>query len=114
MATLVNKINISPDPSIEISVSQYTLVSADSFTYTHGLPERPRLVDTYIKNITAELGYNVGDEVKISNTPVCTVAVNNMNISVALVGLPTVVNPTTHAAVAVTAANWNLLIKAEV
>ena len=113
MAVLVLTNRESPEPTTEYASFEYTLISADAFTFTHGFAQKPRVAEVFIKCVTAELGYAVGDEVEISVSNLLSVAANNTQVKVAMVALPVVVNYTTQLAVAVTAAKWNLVIKLE-
>lgn len=103
----------SPEPTTEYASFEYTLISGDTFTFTHGFARRPRVAEVFIKCTTAELGYAVDDEVEISVSNLLSVAVNSTQVKVAMVALPIIVDYLTQAATAVTAANWNLVIKLE-
>ena len=107
-------------PSVAFFTDNYTITSGMALTITHGLPKVPKNVWLRIKNITAELGYVAGDEVDIassgsaSNTASVSVAVNKTQIKVVLAALPVIVNFSTQAQTAITAANWQLVVKAEI
>lgn len=107
-------------PSISFFTDNYTITSAMAVTINHGLPKTPKHVWLRLKNITAELGYAIDDEVEIasygsaSNTASVSVAVNKTQIKVVLGALPVIVNFSTQAQTAITAANWQLVVKAEV
>lgn len=107
-------------PSISYFTDNYGITSGMALTITHGLPKIPKNVWLRIKNLTAELGYTIGDEVNIasggaaSGAGSASVAVNKTQIKVALAALPVIVNFSTQAQTAITAANWQLVVKAEV
>jgi hypothetical protein len=113
MTTLVLTNRESPEPTIEYASFEYTLVSADSFTFTHGFVNTPKVSEVFLKCLTAELGYAIGDQVEINASASMSVTINKIECKVALVTLPSIVNYSTHTATAVTAANWNIVIKLE-
>lgn len=107
MGTLVNKVRSNPLGSVDAASFQYSIVSAETFTFDHGFAARPRHADLFIVCVTAELGYAVGDKVKLSNTAAVSLMVNRSQAQIAAVTLPQVVNPSTNLAATITAANWN-------
>lgn len=113
MAVQVNTQRNDAVPSESVAAFEYTLVSADAFVFTHGFAGRPRQMEVFIKCLTAELGYAVGDEVGITASAALSIVLNSTQIKVALAALPSIVNRTNATATAVTAANWNLVFKFE-
>lgn len=91
----------------------FTLISADAFVFNHGFAGVPNIVAVYLQCVTAELGYAVGDQVLISASAAMSIAMNPLQVKVALVTLPSIVNRTNATATAVTAANWNILFELE-
>lgn len=81
----------------------------------HGLAKLPKQVWLELKCLVAEIGYAVGDRVSFVAPASASVSFNANNITVALaVTIPTLINPVTNAAAAITPANWSLLVKAEI
>jgi hypothetical protein len=81
----------------------------------HGLAKMPKQVWLELKCLVAEIGYAVGDRVSFVAPASASVSFNNVNITVALtVTIPTLINPSTNAAAAITIGSWNLLVKAEI
>jgi hypothetical protein len=101
-------------PSIAFYSDTYTITSGMALTIAHGLPKVPKQVWLRLKNKTAELGYAVGDDIELTASSAVSVASNGTSIKVVFATLPTVVNFSTQAVTAITAANWNLVVKAEV
>jgi hypothetical protein len=107
-------------PSISFFTDNYAITTGMVLTITHGLPKIPKNVWLRVKNITAELGYAVGDEVNIASGGAASaagsasVAVNITEIKVVLAALPVIVDFGTQAQTAITAANWQLVVKAEI
>lgn len=67
--------------------SPITITSAGTFTLTHSLGSKPTRVDMFVKCLTAEGGYSVGDEVEMKTTfgytsvPLgCSLTVSNTQI----------------------------------
>lgn len=107
-------------PEVSYFTDVYTITSGMSLVVNHGLSRAPRSVWLELKCITAELGYAIGDSVSLfviglSNGGGATVAANATQIKVYLSNL-FFLNDSTNSNVAaeITAANWNLVIKAEV
>lgn len=113
MAVLVLTNRESPEPTIEYASFEYTLISGDAFTFTHGFVSVPKVTEMYLKCLTAELGYAVGDQVEIAASAAVTVAINRYSVKVALATLPSIVNFSNATPTAVTAANWNIVLKLE-
>lgn len=101
-------------PSISFFKDEYTITSGMAFTIGHGLPKTPKQVWMRLKNTTAELGYAVGDEVELTASASVSIASNSSQIKVVFATLPSIVNYSSQAITAITAANWNLVVKAEV
>jgi hypothetical protein len=101
-------------PSIAFYSDTYTITSGMALTIAHGLPKVPKQVWMRLKCLTAELGYAIGDEVALSASAAVSVAVNSTSIKVVFATLPSIVNFSTQAVTAITAADWNLVVKAEV
>lgn len=113
MAAFISTQRDDAVPSESVAEFVYTLVEDDAFSFTHGFAEKPRQCEVYIRCVTTEVGYAVGDEVEINSTDVLTLAVNKTQVKVALNGLPSIVDAAGSSAAAVTAANWNLVFKFE-
>jgi len=107
-------------PEISYFSDTYTITSGMALTINHGLPKAPRTVWVRLKCLTAELGYAVKDEVEIatfavaSGTNGVSIAVNSTQIKLVLQTLPALINFSTQTATAITAANWNIVVKAQV
>ncbi len=101
-------------PSVSFFKDEYTITSGMAFTISHGLPKTPKQVWLRLKNVTAELGYIAGDEVELTASAAVSVACNPTQIKVVFATLPSLVNYSSQAVTAITAANWHLVIKAEV
>jgi hypothetical protein len=107
-------------PSVAFFTDNYTITSGMALAINHGLPKTPKIVWLRLKNLTAELGYAVGDEVELAssgsatNTASVSVASNKTQIKIVLAALPVIVNFSTQAQTAITAANWQLVVKAEI
>ncbi len=113
MGTLVNKVRSNPLGSVDAASFQYSIVSAETFSFNHGFAARPRHVDLFIVCVTAELGYVAGDKVKISASASVSIMVNRDVVQIAAVTLPSIVNASSHASTAITAANWNWFVTVE-
>jgi hypothetical protein len=107
-------------PEISFYYDTYTITSGMALTINHGLPKAPRFVWLRLKCLTAEQGYAVGDLVHLSPFSVASgtdgvaVAANSTQIKVVLQTLPAVVNFSTNTPAVITAANWDLVVHAEV
>lgn len=112
MAVLLENNRSDAVPSESVASFVYALIEDDIFSFNHGFATKPRQCEAYIRCITAELGYEIGDEVEISNSSELTLAVNNTEVKVSLASVPTIVADT-NTATAVTAANWDLVLKFE-
>lgn len=113
MGTLVDKVRRNPLSSADAASFQYSIVSAETFSFDHGFAARPRHADLFIVCVTAELGYAVGDKVAVGAQAAASLMVNKNKAQVTAVTLPQVVNPSTNLAVTITAANWNWFITLE-
>lgn len=113
MGTLVNRVRSNPLGSVDAASFQYSIVSAETFSFDHGFAARPRHVDLFIVCLTAELGFNIGDKVKISASAAVGIMVNRTQCQITAVTLPSIVNPSTNLAAAITAANWNWFVTLE-
>lgn len=112
MATLIDKIRRNPLGSVDAASFQYSITSAEIFSFDHGFAARPRHADLWIVCVTAELGYAVGDKVNITNSESVTLSVNKQQCRIAAVTVPSVVNAS-NVATAITPANWNWFITLE-
>jgi len=112
MATLLNKVRSNPLGSVDAASFQFNITSAEIFTFDHGFAARPRHADLFIVCVTAELGYAVGDKVKIEASASVSMAVNRTSCRIAAVTVPSVVNAS-NVATAITPANWNWFITLE-
>jgi hypothetical protein len=118
MAEIGNALREPATPELTYYNDVYSITSAMILTIAHGLPKAPRHVWLRIKCITAEQGWSVGDELEIpsysnGSAGSVSVGVNKTQIKVAFEALPFVTNFSTNATAAITAANWNLVVKAE-
>lgn len=101
--------------------AEQSITAAGSFTLSHGLGTKPKIIEFSLVCKTAEGGYAIGDEVRWSGTeyvggtttegPVLVVT------SSQIVGkwgntAPIIVNKTTGANFIVTPANWRLIVRA--
>jgi len=94
---------------------EYNYAVSTTTVIPHGLAKLPKQVWLELKCLVAEIGYAVGDRVSFVAPASASVSFNAVNITVALaVTIPTLINPTSNAAAAITPANWNLLVKAEI
>lgn len=112
MATLQNKVRSNPLGSVDAASFQFNITSAEIFSFDHGFAARPRHADLFIVCLVAELGYAVGDKIKIQASASVTMSVNKTACRIAAVTLPSVVNAS-NVATAITAANWNWFITLE-
>lgn len=112
MATLVNKVRSNPLGSVDAASFQYSITSAEIFSFDHGFAARPRHADLFIVCVTAELGFAVGDKVKISASESITISVNKQSCRIAAVTVPSIVNAS-NVATAITPANWNWFVTLE-
>lgn len=101
-------------PSISFFSDAYTISSGMILTIAHGLPKAPNHVWLQLKCLTAEAGYSVGDVVELGNSASVTAAVNATSIKVVFATLPSLVNFSSNAVAAITAADWDLIVNAEV
>jgi hypothetical protein len=99
-----------------------TITAGGALTIAHGLGRKPILAQFYLVCTTAELGYSIGDEVFVGNGHSSTTAdnygiaytpdVTNINIRYGSnANVFRLINKTTGAGIAITAANWTLLIR---
>lgn len=107
MSALVNKVRSNPLGSVDAASFQFAIVSGESFSFNHGFAARPRHVDLYIVCVVANVGYAVGDKVKISDSADVSIAVGKFNCTITAAALPLIVSPVDSAAAAITAADWN-------
>jgi hypothetical protein len=110
-------------PEVSYFTDVYTITSGMTFTVKHGLPRAPRRVWLELVNKVAEFQYVPGDVVNVgiqgsAVTAGIGVWYNTSIIGVGLLALPNVPDTVTDSpdidSSAITAANWNLVIKAEV
>jgi hypothetical protein len=64
-----------------ISADQ-TITSAGSLTLAHGLGATPEFFQVRIKNLTAELGYSIGDELIVNPHNTNATSGNNQGVSI--------------------------------
>ena len=114
MAEVGNAQRDNAPPSLAFFKDEYTITSGMILTIKHGLPKAPRFVWLRLKNIVAELGYAIGDEIELTNTSEASAASNATSIKVVLAGRPTVVDFSNNNQTFITAADWTLIVKAEV
>jgi hypothetical protein len=110
-----------------VESAELTLLTTNAYnvySFTHGLGSTPKYFDAFIRCKTAELGYSVGDEVKIAvaNTTAPayyippTIKANPTIVSLIVPGNGTTVllalQNGTGGFTNVTAANWKLVIRA--
>jgi hypothetical protein len=99
-----------------------TITAGGALTIAHGLGRKPILAQFYLVNTTGELGYSIGDEVYIGNAHSSTTADNyglsytpdatNINIRYGSnANVFRLINKTTGAGIAITAANWTLVVR---
>jgi hypothetical protein len=106
--------NIAPSfvsGQVAIGAAGTTTISA------HGLGVRPRFIEVTFQNVTAELGYSVGDEVPFTGASggnAASIYVDATNIGFVFQTASTIaiVRRDTFAIVALTNANWRLVFKA--
>jgi hypothetical protein len=104
-------------PSLSYDKQVFVITSGLTLTFNHGYADHPRNVWLVLKCLTAELGYAVGDEVYLSpftyttGTTAASVATSLVQVKLRMVALPVVVNFTSGAPTAITAANWNLEVR---
>lgn len=110
-------------PEVSYFTDIYTITSGMTFTVNHGLPRAPRKVWLELVNKIAEFQYVPGDIVNVGiQSSSVTAAIgswyNSTVIGVGLIALPNVPDTVTDDpdvdSSPITAANWNLVIKAEV
>lgn len=106
-----NRLNAIPEFSV--FKDEYTITSGMNLAINHGLANVPRYCYLRLKCITAEQGYLVGDEVELKNSSQVTTSCNKTQIKTIFAALPTIVSLTDNSVNAITAANWNLVVKAE-
>lgn len=114
MATLRNQaVRLDPLGAVGAASWQYSMASADAFSFTHGFAARPRHVGLFIVCISADQGYAVGDKVLVGNNAAATIAVNLTTCKVTAVTVPSVVNPGTNVAGAVDPTKWDWFVTLE-
>jgi hypothetical protein len=105
--------NAAPENSYY--TDEYVYAVTTTTVIPHGLGVRPKQVWLELRCTVADIGYAVGDRVSFVAPASASVSFNNVNITVALtVTIPTLINPSTNAAAAITIGSWNLLVKAEI
>ena len=123
-----------PDANITLSVpvftksfvsAEQTITAAGTLSLAHGLAEPPRLMEPVLICKTAENGYSVNDIIP-ANLSVSSSATDNFGASFEISGSTNIVirfgsnavasflalNKTTGASVALTNANWRLIVRA--
>jgi hypothetical protein len=110
-------------PEISFFTDTYTIASDIGtngmvLSISHGLPKQPRYVWAQLVCTTAEIGYSVGDTVNavggLRSVETLSLYANKNTIGVVFTNVPYVINPSTQAITAITPANWNLVVNAEV
>jgi hypothetical protein len=110
-------------PEVSYFTDIYTITSGMTFTVRHGLPRAPRRVWLELVNKVAEFQYVPDDVVNVGIQGAGTSTAigswyNSTIIGIGLVALPNVPDTVTDNpnvdSNTITAANWNLVIKAEV
>jgi hypothetical protein len=102
-------------PENSFYTGEFTFSASTNFLTPHGLPRVPKQVWLEIRCVTAELGYAVGDRVQLTNSSIIAVSVNATNIQVTFAAAPLqIVSFATNALATFNAANWILVVKAEV
>lgn len=97
----------------------FAVVLASTTTLTHGLGAMPDWIQLRARCVTAEYGYAVGDEVDLSNIDtnasnrgiVTIVTSTQIKVTVGNGGV-VALNASTGVAATITAANWNLIVRA--
>ncbi len=107
-------------PELSFLEETFSITSGMTVTTQHALPRKPRMVWLALRCLVAELGYAIGDDVDFpaftytAGSTAASVSYNDTVVKVRLVALPVIVNFTTGATTAITAANWSLVIRSEV
>ncbi|OYY34792.1 MAG: hypothetical protein B7Y28_12345 [Polaromonas sp. 16-63-31] len=111
-------------PSIPgYSSGNQTITTGGALTLAHGLTKEPRIVILWLKCLTAEYGYSIGDKLltnsehnRVDGSPIGTsVIVNTTNIVIRYSSSATcfsAANATTGSATNLTNANWALVVEA--
>lgn len=112
--------------NIRFTSAEQTITSAGTLTIAHGLGVVPFHVSYLLKCTTAEFGYSIGDLVVYNHAQTSSSAVDtyglsskidltNINIKFGSTATTTLATTsfTTGIAVALTNANWKLIVKAE-
>ena len=94
-----------------LSLADQTITFNVATNYAHGLGAKPFFYIAYLKCITADAGYAVGDEVFFNNADIAgtngtTISVDATNITVANLTSIRLHNKSTLAATTLTAARW--------
>jgi hypothetical protein len=92
-----------------------TVTPAALYTLAHGMGAAPKLVQAYLKCMTAEFGYAVGDTIPADIFTDMSVTSDATNLSVRMTSASTplaALNKTTGATVTLTNANWKFFIRA--
>ena len=119
MSEVGTQTRLNAVPEFSVFKDEYTITSGMSLAINHGLPGVPRYCYLRLKCIIAEHGYNIGDEVEVapySNSAAFafgTLASNKTQILINMISLPGVTTNGANDVNAITAANWNLVVKAE-
>ena len=105
------------------SSGNQTITSAGTITLTHGLGRKPIIVELWLKCLTAEANYSIGDEVSISGEQGYS-GTNNRGVSIKRYSTSliirfgsdasvfTILNATTGVTANLTNANWALIVEA--
>lgn len=99
-----------------------TITSAGALTLAHSLGAVPKVVNLFVKCVTAEAGYSIGDEVLVGPDHYSTQDITsrgfsvvsdatNINIRIGSDGV-NVINKSSGIGTAITNANWSLLVRA--
>jgi hypothetical protein len=100
-----------------------TITSAGSLTLSHGLGREPLLINTWLKCLTAENGYSIGQKLStesnnstaVSDNKGHALVVDNTSIYIKFGSLSSVYSDlhwTTGLGIAFTNANWALIVEA--
>lgn len=115
---------LSPISAQSYESAGQTITSAGALTLAHGLASKPKIINYYLRCLTAEAGYSVGDElhdilgVRDTNTTQSrgmAVVVDATNINIRFSSTTSVfanMNFTTGASTPLTNANWELYVQA--
>jgi hypothetical protein len=81
----------------------------------HGFASKPTLAVAYLRCITAEQGYSIGNEVQLGVGTAAgqgQLALDATNVTVMLQGTPSIANKSTGTPASITLADWQMYLRA--